>query len=136
MESGSILFCDGLRAGKFSGEPGVTIICGDGEDTALDRIFDRIVLYNAVPHFPNPKRLIKTISSLPKESGRLTIARGAGRGETIDAHHSGSAGKVSNGLMHDLAGKNEPRVVLRAANQNPNDCLWQSYHNLHPMEYR
>lgn len=104
MESGSILFCDGLRAGKFSGEPGVTIICGDGEDTALDRIFDRIVLYNAVPHFPNPKRLIKTISSLPKESGRLTIARGAGRGETIDAHHSGSAGKVSNGLMHDLAG--------------------------------
>ena len=93
------MFCDGLRAGKFSGEPRVTIICGNAENTAFDRKFDRIVVYNAFPQFPNPKRLIKTLSALLKESGRLTIARGASR-ETIDAHHSGSARKVSNGLMH------------------------------------
>ena len=46
----------------------------------------------------NPKRLIKILSELLKEDGRLTVAHGASR-ETIDGHHSGAASKVSNGLM-------------------------------------
>ena len=56
------------------------------------------MVYNAFPHFPKPKRLIKKLAGLLKEDGRLTIAHGASR-ETIDNHHSGSASKVSNGLM-------------------------------------
>ncbi len=87
-----------LAAGKFSGEAKVRVICGDVEETVFDRKFDRIVMYNAFPHFPNPKRLIKTLAALLKEGGRLTIAHGASR-EVIDARHSGSASKVSNGLM-------------------------------------
>ncbi len=87
-----------LAAGKFSGEAKVQVICGDVEETVFDRKFDRIVMYNAFPHFPNPKRLIKTLAALLKEGGRLTIAHGASR-EVIDARHSGSASKVSNGLM-------------------------------------
>ena len=87
-----------LAAGKFSGEAKVQVICGDVEKTVFDRKFDRIVVYNALPHFPNPKRLIKTLAALLKEDGRLTIAHGASR-EAIDARHGGSAGKVSNGLM-------------------------------------
>lgn len=87
-----------LAAGKFSGEAKVQVICGDVEKTIFDRKFDRIVVYNALPHFPNPKRLIKTLAALLKEDGRLTIAHGASR-EAIDARHSGSASKVSNGLM-------------------------------------
>ena len=87
-----------IAAGKYAQEPKVTIICGDVEDTAFDRKFDRIVVYNAFPHFPRPKRLIKVLSTLLKEDGRLTIAHGASR-EAIDNHHSGSASKVSNGLM-------------------------------------
>ena len=87
-----------IAENKFSQEPRVRVICGDVEEVSFDRKFDRIVVYNAFPHFPKPKRLIKILASLLKEDGRLTIAHGASR-ETIDNHHSGSASKVSNGLM-------------------------------------
>ena len=83
---------------KFASEEKIQVICGDVETAVFDRKFDRIVVYNAFPHFPHPKRLIKTLASLLKEDGRLTIAHGASR-EAIDHHHSGSASKVSNGLM-------------------------------------
>lgn len=83
---------------KFADEPRVSVICGDVEEAVFDRQFDRIVVYNAFPHFPNPQRLIRTLAGLLKEGGRLTIAHGASR-EAIDSHHSGAASKVSNGLM-------------------------------------
>jgi len=87
-----------IAAEKFAHEPRVKVVCADVEEAAFDRKFDRIVVYNAFPHFPKPKRLIKTLAGLLKEGGRLTIAHGASR-EAIDNHHSGSASKVSNGLM-------------------------------------
>ena len=87
-----------LAAEKFAGEPKVQVICGDVEEYAFNRKFDRIVVYNAFPHFPYPKRLIKTLAGLLKEDGRLTVAHGQSR-EAIDGHHKGSASKVSNGLM-------------------------------------
>ena len=87
-----------IAAGKYADEPKIQVICGDVEETAFDRKFDRIVVYNALPHFPNPKRLIKVLAGLLKDDGRLTIAHGASR-EAIDGHHHGSASKVSNGLM-------------------------------------
>ena len=87
-----------ISAEKFSGEPKVTILCGDIEEVELKEKFDVIVVYNAFPHFPDPRRLIKRLASLLKEGGRLTIAHGASR-EAIDGHHKGAASKVSNGLM-------------------------------------
>ena len=87
-----------IAAGKFAGESKIRVICGDVEEAEFDRKFDRIVVYNAFPHFPNPQRLIARLASLLKEGGRLTIAHGASR-ESIDNHHKGSASKVSNGLM-------------------------------------
>ncbi len=87
-----------IAAAKFEAEPKISVICGDVETVTFDRKFDRIVVYNAFPHFPKPKRLIKILAGLLKEEGRLTIAHGASR-EAIDNHHSGSASKVSNGLM-------------------------------------
>ena len=83
---------------KYASEPKVQVICGDVEEYPFDRKFDRIVVYNAFPHFPYPKRLIKILAKLLKENGRLTVAHGMSR-EAIDNHHSGSASKVSNGLM-------------------------------------
>jgi len=83
---------------KFKDEPAVSILCGDVEETVFDKKFDRIVVYNAFPHFPDPQRLIRILSSLLKEGGRLTVAHGASR-ESIDGHHKGSASKVSMGLM-------------------------------------
>ena len=83
---------------KFHGEARVQVLCGDVEEYAFDRKFDRIVVYNAFPHFPKPKRLIKCLAGLLKEDGRLTIAHGMSRA-AIDNHHNGPASKVSNGLM-------------------------------------
>ena len=87
-----------IAAGKFAQEKSIRVICGDVEEYDFDRKFDRIVVYNAFPHFPNPKRLIATLADLLKEGGRLTIAHGQSR-EAIDGHHHGPASKVSNGLM-------------------------------------
>ena len=87
-----------IAAEKYANEPKVQVICGDVEEYSFDRKFDRIVVYNAFPHFPDPEGLIRTLAGLLKEDGRLTIAHGASR-EAIDRHHSGSASKVSNGLM-------------------------------------
>ena len=87
-----------IAAEKYVGEPKIQVVCGDVEEFPFDQKFDRIVVYNAFPHFPHPKRLIKILSELLKEDGRLTVAHGASR-EAIDGHHSGAASKVSNGLM-------------------------------------
>ncbi len=87
-----------IAAEKFAGEARVQVLCGDVEEYAFDRKFDRIVVYNAFPHFPKPKRLIKVLAGLLKEDGRLTIAHGMSRA-AIDNHHNGPASKVSNGLM-------------------------------------
>ena len=83
---------------KYACCANVQVICGDVEEYAFDRKFDRVVVYNAFPHFPYPKRLLKTLAGLLKVGGRLTIAHGMSR-EAIDNHHNGPASKVSNGLM-------------------------------------
>ena len=87
-----------IAQGKYADNPKVEVICGDVEEYAFNRKFDRVVVYNAFPHFPYPKRLIKVLASLLKEGGRLTVAHGMSR-EAIDNPHSGAASKVSNGLM-------------------------------------
>ena len=83
---------------KYADVANVQVICGDVEEHVFDRKFDRVVVYNAFPHFPYPKRLLKTLAGLLKVGGRLTIAHGMSR-EAIDNHHNGPASKVSNGLM-------------------------------------
>ena len=68
-----------IASAKYASDPRVSVICGDVEEYAFDRKFDRIVVYNAFPHFPHPKRLIKILSELLTEDGRLTVAHGASR---------------------------------------------------------
>ena len=87
-----------IARSKYTDNPKVQVICGDAEEARFDRKFDRIVVYNAFPHFPYPKRLIKRLAGLLKEGGRMTIAHGMSR-TAIDNHHSGSASKISNDLM-------------------------------------
>ena len=80
--------------------PQVEILCGDVTETDFDKKFDRIVVYNAFPHFPEPEKLIERLSALLKEGGVLTVAHGMSRAQ-IDRHHEGGASKVSVGLMHE-----------------------------------
>ncbi|MBP3210574.1 MAG: class I SAM-dependent methyltransferase, partial [Oscillospiraceae bacterium] len=60
-------------------QPEVTIVCGDVETVDFEKQFDCVVVYNAFPHFPDPKRLIQTLSGLLKPGGTLTVAHGMSR---------------------------------------------------------
>lgn len=82
--------------------PQVQVLCGDVEQTVFLRKFDRIMVYNAFPHFPDPENLIRVLSGLLNPGGTLTVAHGMSRAH-IDAHHQGKASKVSVGLMHEDA---------------------------------
>lgn len=77
----------------------VQILLGDIESIPLNQKFDCIMVYNAFPHFPDPKHLLQVLSGMLNPGGTLTIAHGMSR-KQIDAHHQGSASKVSIGLMH------------------------------------
>lgn len=87
-----------VAAGKYPDDSRVKVLCADVEDAVFDKKFDRIVVYNAFPHFPDPEKLIRVLAGLLKEGGRLTIAHGMSR-EAIDNHHSGEASPISVGLM-------------------------------------
>lgn len=82
--------------------PAVEVLCGDVTEVEIGKKFDRIVVYNAFPHFPEPEKLIARLASLLNEGGILTVAHGMSRAQ-IDRHHEGGASKVSVGLMHEDA---------------------------------
>ena len=86
-----------IAQAKFT-QPNVVILCGDVEKMDAEKLYDCIVVYNAFPHFPDPERLIGHLVSLLKPGGTLTVAHGMGR-EKINAHHSGTAQNISNGLI-------------------------------------
>ena len=86
-----------IAAAKYADEPSVQVICGDVEEYAFGRKFDRIVVYNAFPHFPEPAHLIGVLANLVKPGGRLSVAHGMSRA-AIDKHHE-RAEAVSVGLM-------------------------------------
>ena len=80
--------------------PEVNVICGDVEETAFDKKFDAIMVYNAFPHFPDPARLIGVLANLVKPGGRLSVAHGMSRA-ALTNHHAGRASKVSIDLLHE-----------------------------------
>lgn len=86
-----------IASGKF---PEVQLICGDVEETQFDKQFDCIMVYNAFPHFPDPKRLISVLAGLCKPGGRLSVAHGMSR-DALTAHHAGRASNVSIDLLHE-----------------------------------
>ena len=80
--------------------PQVTVLCADVEQMQTEKHFDCIMVYNAFPHFPDPARLIRVLSSMLKPGGILTVAHGMSRAQ-IDHHHEGAPSKVSMGLLHE-----------------------------------
>ena len=84
-----------IAAGKF---PQVKVLCGDVEETAFDRKFDVVMVYNAFPHFPDPAHLIEVLAGLVKPGGKLSVAHGMSRA-ALTHHHSGKASTVSIDLL-------------------------------------
>ena len=88
-----------IAAGKYPDRP-IEVICGDIETLSLDQKFDCCMVYNAFPHFPDPKHLIAVLASHLKTGGTLSVAHGMSR-EWINRHHEGRASKVSMGLLSE-----------------------------------
>ncbi|MCB2214076.1 class I SAM-dependent methyltransferase [bacterium] len=97
---------------KFT-QPNVRILCGDVESMTFESPFDRIVVYNAFPHFFHPAALIDKLADNLKTGGVLTVAHGMSRAK-LQQHHSGSASHVSIELMHedDLEKLFQPRFTV------------------------
>lgn len=87
-------------ASEKNSDPRVSVLLGDAETMELSGAYDAIMIYNAFPHFPDPKRLLKNLLPRLAPGGRLTVAHGMSRA-AIDAHHHGCAREVSLGLMDE-----------------------------------
>ena len=85
-----------IAAAKF---PEVKVICGDVEEVQFDRQFDCVMVYNAFPHFPDPKKLIVILAALVKPGGKLSVAHSMSRA-ALTKHHE-RASKVSIELLHE-----------------------------------
>ena len=85
-------FTDEINSGRLK------LVCTDVEDYCPGNRFDCILVYNAFPHFVDGDRLISHLTGLLVPGGTLSVAHGMSR-DAINAHHSGRAAKVSNGLM-------------------------------------
>ena len=112
-----------IAAEKFPQET-VQVICGDVETAQFPEYFDCIVIYNAFPHFPEPEQLIRRLSGLLKPGGTLTVAHGMSRAH-IDAHHQGTASRVSIGLMHEDALAAIFRKYLHLTTKLSNNTMYQ-----------
>jgi len=73
-------------AGKKNENEKVKIICDDVFLHPFEERYDRIVIYNAFPHFDDPEGLIRILSDLLEENGTLTVAHGMSR-EKVLLHH-------------------------------------------------
>lgn len=85
---------------KFEDNDRIDVICADADEFVLENKFDAVMIFNAFPHFINPKQLIENLRKSVKQGGTLTVAHDAGR-KTIDGFHKGKASAVSNGLMSE-----------------------------------
>ncbi len=71
---------------KYAGEPKIQVCCGDAEIMEYDRKYDRIMIYNALPHFPDPAGLIRKLSFQLENEGKLTIAHSMSH-DRVNMHH-------------------------------------------------
>lgn len=82
---------------KFKTDDMVTVICGDAETYSFGRKFDRIIIYNAFPHFISQENIIKVMAGLLNDGGILTVAHGMSKADLDTLHHR-SAHSVSQTL--------------------------------------
>lgn len=90
-----------IAENKFRKYDNINFICCDAETYRFNQKYDSIMVFNAFPHFVNPKALIKNLVNAVKSGGTVTVAHDRGR-KSLDNHHkSVHASKISNGLMSE-----------------------------------
>ena len=88
-----------IAASKY---PEVHVICGDAEHTAFDRKFDAVMVYNALPYFPDPAALIEALARAVKPGGRLSVANSMGFTQFRKKHGSVSVSLVPEKELANL----------------------------------
>lgn len=78
--------------------PEMDIICGDAETYTFSHCFDRIMIYNAFPHFLDSEALIENLIRFLKPGGMISVAHGMSREELIK-YHDQHAEQVSKELV-------------------------------------
>jgi len=113
-----------IASRKFSGLDSVEIVCCDAETSDLGLGFDNIVIYNAFPHFSNPRNLFRNLVSALGVGGVLTVAHGMSR-ERVNLHHKRCSDKVSSSLMpaEDLASIMSEFLMVDTVTSN--DSMYQ-----------
>ena len=96
ISSAMIEICEG----KYASDARVNLICGDAEIVDFGQQYDCVMVFNAFPHFPDPKSVISHLSKYVAPRGTITVAHDMGR-KQLDCHHSGTASAVSHGMMHE-----------------------------------
>ena len=112
-----------IAAGKYPNSP-IEVICRDIETLSLDQKFDCCMVYNAFPHFPDPKHLIAVLASHLTPGGILSVAHGMSR-ERINRHHQGRASKVSMGLLCEQERSNIISQHLEITTIISDDTMYQ-----------
>ncbi len=74
--------------------PDAEVICGDAESYGFKKKFDAVMIYNAFPHFINPKELFRNLTKHLNIGGRITVAHGMSEKELGECH-SGKAESIS-----------------------------------------
>ncbi len=82
---------------KFAHISNISFMVADVENLHLQEAFDRIIIFDAFPHFCNQRKAIEFLYNHLKADGRLTIAHSMGR-EQLDLLHQKTAGAVSQPL--------------------------------------
>lgn len=85
------------RRAREKGGGRVEVLCGDAAALDYGRPFQRIMVFNALPHFADPAALAAHLARFLAPGGRLTIAHDMGRAQ-LNTHHAGTAGSVSQPL--------------------------------------
>lgn len=95
-----------LAKSKFP-QPQITVLNEDILEHKPRLHYEQVMLYNAFPHFLQPKQLIKALADMLASGARLTIAHGMSRA-AINAHHRGI-----NAISRPLPAAEELAALLK-----------------------
>ncbi len=87
-----------LAKSKFSKYNNVDFLTASAEDISFEESFDRIIIFDAFPHFCNKEKVIKAVAEHIEPDGRFTIAHSMGRVQ-LDELHKKTAGQVSDKML-------------------------------------
>ena len=94
-----------IAARKVEGDSLFELQCRDLFEMTQET-FDRIIIYNAYPHFMEKDKVVQKVAELLNPSGRFIVAHGACR-EKINGCHTNVPKEITSGL---LSAKEESRL--------------------------